>query len=135
MIHILTFKPVLIGCQYGLFVVYGAFYLVKQLTFHCFYKRIAECLGRNFRPDLSGVLCREGITPVVILILADFAVLQLLSLVSPCRKHLKHRLVHSALTAVKHDMHFIPLLFSSYTMKIFNRKESIRPPQAGILLP
>ena len=31
MIPILTFKPVLIGCQYGLFVVYGAFYLVNQL--------------------------------------------------------------------------------------------------------
>ena len=45
MIPILTFKPVLIGCQYGLFVVYGAFYLVNQLIFHCFYQRIAVCLG------------------------------------------------------------------------------------------
>ena len=90
MIPILTFKPVLIGCQYGLFVVYGAFYLVNQLIFHCFYQRIAECLGRNFRPDLSGVLCREGITPVVILIFADFVALQFLSLVSPCREHLEY---------------------------------------------
>ena len=73
MIPILTFKPVLIGCQYGLFVVYGAFYLVNQLIFHCFYQRIAECLGRNFRPDLSGILSREGITPVVILIFADIS--------------------------------------------------------------
>ena len=55
MIPILTFKPVLIGCQYGLFVVYGAFYLVNQLIFHCFYQRIAERLGRNFRPTLGVV--------------------------------------------------------------------------------
>ena len=46
MIPILTFKPVLIGCQYGRYVVYGAFYLVNQLIFHCFYQRIAECFGK-----------------------------------------------------------------------------------------
>ena len=103
MIPILTFKPVLIGCQYGLFVVYGAFYLVNKLIFHCFYQRIAECLGRNFRPDLSSVLCREGITPTVILIFADLALSELFRLVSPCGKHFENGLVHCALATIKDD--------------------------------
>ena len=98
---------------------------VLERLHHC----IAELLGWNFRPDLSGVLCWECITPTVILIFADFAVFQLLSLVSPCRKHFENGLVHCALAAIKDDMYLVSLLFSSHTMNVLNSKKCILLPQ------
>ena len=103
-----------------------------DVLFECIYKHIAECLGRNFRPDLSGVLCRECITPTVILIFADFTVFQLLSLVSPCRKHFEHRFVHSALAAIKDDMYLVPLLLCSHTMNVLDSEKRMDKAQIAV---
>jgi hypothetical protein len=88
--------------------------------FQCCNQHIAEFLRRYFRPSLSIVLCRECITPTVILLFADFAVLQLFGLVCPCRKHFEDIFIHRAFVAVKDDMHFISMLFCSDTINVLN---------------
>ena len=69
MIPILTFKPVLIGCQFGLFVVH----FLLNLLFDASASISLSVWGRNFRPNLDSVLCWECITPTVILIFADIS--------------------------------------------------------------
>ena len=61
-------------------------------------------------PNLRGVLCRECITPTVILVFADFTVFQLLGLLSPCGKHFENGLDHCAFAAIKDDMYLVLLL-------------------------
>ncbi len=85
-----------------------------------FHKGIAEVLGHYLYPAACGVLCRECITSLVLLLLADLAVSVLLGLVSPRRQHLENGLVHRLFTAIKDDMYLVPLLFSSDTVHILD---------------
>ena len=102
------------GCQYGLFSFIGLF----QLFLKGIYQHIAEFLRENLCPKLGGVLCRECITPTIILVFADLTLSELVRLVSPSGQHFENGLVHCALAAIKDDMYFVSLFFSSDTINV-----------------
>lgn len=86
-------KPVLIGCQYGLFLCSFFFLLILER----FHKQIAQSLRWDFCPTLGGVLFREGVAPVVVLLFAYLAAAQLFRLFCPCGKHGKENIIKTKL--------------------------------------